>query len=649
MGLFSRSPILSPLGVLLVALSLSIGWGIRGNYGHETGAMFPGALAAIAVCLLSGRSDWRERVAYFALFGALGWGFGGSISYMQVISYTHSGHLPTQLYGFAGLYVIGFLWAALGGGGTALPAVVDRQRLTEMFVPLLFVLVIMGISEEGIPRLAHALQSEAAMKRQDSLLYWLDSDYLQAAVALAAVLLFDLVERRFAKLWELLLCGAIGAAACAAVQWLLSVTGLGEPLWNMLVRPQGDTSQFPAEKLVLNWPNFLPEVLAHIGWVLGLAIGTGVYFARRGRFALGSRLFLYMALGWFAGFLLLPVLCGLRMTPPRGDNWAGIAGVVAGAIFWCRRERLAAVTTAMLVAGAIGGLGFSGIALLKLVMVAPGNPAIEHDPTVIASWQHWQQANWHSFLEQSYGFVNGIGIAIALGLLATRVATCDDAAPRRRWTEIVAVIFVVPWLLYVNTVKNVADWTAEHGAEKYRSMPKLMQAPLFDSIELSATAWFNLCFAIAAAAFVALLVVHTRRRLAILPASWLGRGQLLYFVILWSFVLANFAKALTGFTAQRLLTEGVILVNAVIVTVMILLLPRDEQYEKDSPGVSFRGLVWGSALFALLAAAVASPLETFAVRRIYGDAHAGFAGQNYRFGDNADWKVRPILKGDAHR
>ncbi len=232
----------------------------------------------------------------------------------------------------------------------------------------------------------------------------------------------------------------------------------------------------------------------------------------------------------------------------------------------------------MLTSGAIGGLGFSGIALLKLAMVAPGNPNLVTDPAVVETWKHWQQANWHSFLEQSYGFVNGIGIAVAMGLLATRLATCDNAAPRRRWTELVALLFVVPWLLYENLVKNVADWTAAHG--EYRSLPLRMQAPLFDSIELSAVDWFNLFFAIAAAAFAILAIVHMRRPLAILPRSWLGRGQLLYFLILWPFVLGNFAKALTGFTDQRLLTEGVILVNAVIVTVLILVLPRETQAEQ---------------------------------------------------------------------
>src|ERR1044071_7357499 len=123
------------------ALSLSIGWGIRGNFGHEFGAMIPGALAAMAAVLLSRREDWWRRIAYFAFFGALGWSFGGSLSYMQVISYTHSGHSGSVLYGFACLFLIGFLWAAMGGAGTALPAVLDRNRLTEFFAPLTAVFI----------------------------------------------------------------------------------------------------------------------------------------------------------------------------------------------------------------------------------------------------------------------------------------------------------------------------------------------------------------------------------------------------------------------------------------------------------------------------------------------------------------------------
>ena len=58
------------LCVLWVGLSLSIGWGIRGNFGHEYGSMIPGALASLAAALLSGRSDWHRRAVFFAFFGA---------------------------------------------------------------------------------------------------------------------------------------------------------------------------------------------------------------------------------------------------------------------------------------------------------------------------------------------------------------------------------------------------------------------------------------------------------------------------------------------------------------------------------------------------------------------------------------------------
>ena len=164
----------------LTGLSLSVGWGIRGNFGHEYGAMIAGALAALAMVALSGREDWARRSAYFAMFGALGWSFGGSQSYMQVIAYTHSGHSPSVLYGFACLFVIGFLWAAPGGAGTAFVAYADHRRLTEMFAPMTAVFAAnpsfiptetptslaalttdfeRGFNAQGIPTLRAAFQS----------------------------------------------------------------------------------------------------------------------------------------------------------------------------------------------------------------------------------------------------------------------------------------------------------------------------------------------------------------------------------------------------------------------------------------------------------------------------------------------------------
>ena len=122
--------------VLLTGLSVSIGWGIRGQFGHEYGAALAGALGGMVVALLSGREDWRRRVHYFAVFGAIGFAFGGSMSYMKDIWYAHSSDPSTVLYGFACIFLLGFIWAAPAGAGMALPVYLDREELIKFFVPL---------------------------------------------------------------------------------------------------------------------------------------------------------------------------------------------------------------------------------------------------------------------------------------------------------------------------------------------------------------------------------------------------------------------------------------------------------------------------------------------------------------------------------
>ena len=107
--------------VLLTGLSMSVGWGVRGQFGHEYGAALAGALGGMAVALLSGRDDWRRRVGHFAVFGAMGWAFGGSMSYMKVVAFAHSPDSATVLYGYANLFVLGFVWAAPGGPGSRCP------------------------------------------------------------------------------------------------------------------------------------------------------------------------------------------------------------------------------------------------------------------------------------------------------------------------------------------------------------------------------------------------------------------------------------------------------------------------------------------------------------------------------------------------
>ena len=63
---FTRTPELRFSTVLLCALSLSIGWGIRGNFGHEYGAMIPGLQAGRHDAVTAGLFMKPERCAAVA-------------------------------------------------------------------------------------------------------------------------------------------------------------------------------------------------------------------------------------------------------------------------------------------------------------------------------------------------------------------------------------------------------------------------------------------------------------------------------------------------------------------------------------------------------------------------------------------------------
>jgi hypothetical protein len=530
--------------IVLCGLSLSLGWGIRGNFGHEYGAMIPGALAAIAAVVMSGREDWWRRVGYFALFGAVGWSFGGSISYMHVIAYTHSGHLPSQVYGFACLFVIGFLWGALGGAGTALPAWLNREQLTSLFPPMLAVFVAWQLQDYLIPLIDPVRPSS---QRHESFLYWYDTDWIAALVAIIAVLILAVIRRR-------------------------------------------------------------------ICW--------------------GTSFILHLAVGWWVMFLFLVLMVdgGLgiefRMTPPRGDNWAGILGMTGGALVYFVRHGMIPVAHAALTTGFFGGFGFTAATALKL-------GEVKYAPMVLTHWfgQGAWQTNWHSILEQTYGFFNGVGVAVAMAYLARRLPRASDQPRIRAWTEVVATAFVLLGITYVNLVKDVAVWVQQHA----------VPASLYG---VRIAVWFNVAYGLLALAVIALLARHLQYPLALIPESRLGKGQLLYLVFLWWVVAGNLMHAIPPFPEERLITEGVIHVNAVLCTLMILVWPRPAALPDPEASSSFTGaLAWvvGLGVCGFLITVVAASWGT---RLMYGNAYVGHAGYHVRFGPDAvTGKPR---KGEKH-
>ena len=483
------NPLLRPGALFLIALSLSIGWGIRGNFGHESGAMIAGVLSATAVAVLSRRDDWRGRMPYFALFGGLGWGFGGSISYMYPFSFTESGDTATTYYGYFAVFLEGGLWCGLGAFGTALAAVLPRDRLIRMFTPLCFVLAFMGLRHLIERPLGEALAPAGAgtgddrWHRHESPLYWFDADWLPALMALFGVWTYELWDRfrrdrstvlEHPAFFPVFLGG--GALVGFLGQRLLGVVGLEAPLGEALTVKLGDLTYinpetgrgFDPEQLLNNWPQFFSDYPQHLGWGFGLLIGAVVYFRITGRFRDEASLFLYLASGWLLAFLLLPTLGsiflmeygGLRVMPPRSDDWAGILGVFVAGLIWTRRHDLKPVSIVMSHGFILGGIAFATARVIRWLVRYPGHP-FRHPDGVPEALEHYQSTNWHSVLEQLHGFGHGIAIAIAMALLWARLKPREDETPTRSWTQAFSVVFVLFVIGYLNLHKIVGTWVGK--------------------------------------------------------------------------------------------------------------------------------------------------------------------------------------------
>lgn len=530
--------------VLLCGLSLCVGWGIRGNFGHEYGAALPGALAAMAIVLLSGREDWWRYIHYFALFGALGWSFGGSMSYMMVVGYSHSSHSPTVLYGFANLFVIGFLWASLGGAGTALPAFLSgieqngsTSSLSIFFLPICAVFIGWSLQAVIIDRIL----APKRMQRHESPLYWYDSDWLAALVAIVAALVVIII---------------------------------------------------------------------------------------RGQIDMGTSLILYLGVGWFVAFLLLVNILKLRMTPPRGDNWAGCVGMVVGVLVYCWQYKLSGVAFVTLMAGFTGGIAFSLGQLIKLLCIRTG-----------------LQTNWHSVMEQVQGLLFGIGLAVTFGYIINRAPTLETDPNIPRWIEMFTIFCIIIALTYLNYRKAVQTWV-----DTIESLPdRFFGLPVVGWFRHSRgwIGWFEIFYIALTIALVTVLAVNLQEPIPFISGSWLGKGQLLYLVFVWWIVIFNFERALVNFSPHRLVTEGVITLNAIICTVLVAIGPQTV-LKQTGTVFSFSEQIWTVIILGIVVM-VGTTFAFWGIKHaLYGREHAPGASLHIRFGEESNAPKEKPKAGEPH-
>jgi hypothetical protein len=244
------------------------------------------------------------------------------------------------------------------------------------------------------------------------------------------------------------------------------------------------------------------------------------------------------------------------------------------------------------------------------------------------------QTNLHSVLEQTYGFINGLGVAAVVLFLRRRAPPVDDAPPVRRWTEVYTVLFVLVGITYLNLRKNPGTWV------KANTVPA-------ELLGLSAATWFNFAYLALAGLFLVALVVHQRRPLPVIPASDAGKAQLLYLVFLWWMVTGNFERAVVGFAPQRLVTEGVIHFNAVACSLLMLLCvpaPFAPTVAAVVKPLSLRRV----AALGLLGTILSLAADWAVTRAVWGNQFAGHAALHIRFGSNATATKEKPAAGKPH-
>ena len=107
------------LPMCFAALAGGMGWGIRGQYGHETGAMLAGLLVALVVVYFFAYQFSSIDAAKAVALATVAIGFGGSMTYGQTLGLTQDtpliGNIAALRWGLVGTFIKGSIWIGFFG------------------------------------------------------------------------------------------------------------------------------------------------------------------------------------------------------------------------------------------------------------------------------------------------------------------------------------------------------------------------------------------------------------------------------------------------------------------------------------------------------------------------------------------------------
>ena len=140
------------LALLPAAMAGGMGWGIRGQYGHETGAMIAGVLVGLALVFLFCPRAGSLPAARAAAWFTVAISFGGSMTYGQTIGLTQDapliGNWEALRWGLLGLGVKGGIWIGFAGAFFGMALSGRQYRPLELCLLLLVMvfLLFLGVA-----------------------------------------------------------------------------------------------------------------------------------------------------------------------------------------------------------------------------------------------------------------------------------------------------------------------------------------------------------------------------------------------------------------------------------------------------------------------------------------------------------------------
>ncbi len=272
--------------VVLAAMAGGLGWGIRGQYGHETGAMVAGLLVGVVLVLLFRPQAAAPPALRAAAWCTLAMGFGGSMTYGQTVGLTHNpamiGNWVALRWGLLGLAIKGGLWIGFAGAflGMGLGRVRYRTREIALLLLGLLALCAAGLWTFNRPfdpaqRILPPIYFSADWRWEPGVALKPRREVWGAyLVAFSGLLAYTGGFRRDRLALNLGLWGLIGGA----VGFPLGQSLQAWHAWNLdLFR----TGTWAGIAPVINWWNWMETTF---GSVMGAALGLGLWL-NRGRLA----------------------------------------------------------------------------------------------------------------------------------------------------------------------------------------------------------------------------------------------------------------------------------------------------------------------------------------------------------------------------